>query len=322
MSYNPNPSPQPSVQGTDQDTALNGSAALSRMLARPPISALVQSAHIPPSSVPGDVSMADWDDLLNAVKSRLLMSANEDFAHSRDPRPEGPLEFVQSEMIDCVGALNQLHTTLSHELERHKTLQGDIEAAQAALARKHSELLGTQAQERRSRHLARHDSLTALPNRSHFSQRLDQTLALQLEAAHPEPLAVLFLDLDYFKQINDTHGHAAGDEVLKIVATRLIQSVRVEDCVSRLGGDEFACLLGGFPDRQRLGQHAARILAAVAAPLQVRKLSLTIRPSIGVALYPSDGSTGPVLLERADVAMYAAKKTRSGYAFYDEISSR
>lgn len=314
------PSVQPHFHATDQGSAVNGSALGEMPVSKVPVTGSAQSAHLPPPSLPGDVAMADWHDLLNAVKTRLLQTASDDFVESRDLRIETGLVQVQAEMIDCVAALNQLHTTLTHELERYKNLKSDIDLAQAALARKHHELMGSQALERRSRHLANHDALTSLPNRLHFSQRLGQALAAQLETAERGLLAVLFLDLDYFKQVNDLHGHAKGDEVLKIVATRLIHAIRVEDCVSRLGGDEFACLLGGFPDRQQLGLHASKVLTSVAAPMLIGELSLCIRPSIGIALYPDDGLTGPALLEHADAAMYVAKKRGSGYAFYDEIA--
>lgn len=310
------------LQVTDQDRAVNGSAMARVPPPRALFAAPVQNAHIPAPSLPGDVSMEDWHELLNAVKSRLLLTASEDFAESTGLRLEGSLEKVQTEMVDCVSALNQLHATLTHELERHRNLKRDIDAAQSALARKHNELLGTQAQERRSRHLASHDGLTSLPNRSHFCQCLNQALGQQLEVAERDTLAVLFLDLDLFKQVNDTHGHAVGDEVLKIAATRLRQSIRAEDIVSRLGGDEFACLLRGFPDRQTLGLHAAKILTTFASAMSIGTLNLMIRPSIGIAVFPGDGVIGPELLQHADAAMYVAKKKSSGYAFYDEVQER
>ena len=322
MSANLLQNPQSVFNGAVHNGASNREPPGHGLPARVLFAAADQSAHAPPPCAPGDVSMADWHDLLNAVKARLLLTASEDFVESRGQRLERTLEMVQTEMIDCVAALDQLHTTLSNELERHKNLQHGIEAAQAALARKHSELTGTQAQERRSRHLGHHDSLTALPNRRYFCQRLDQALAQQLESAERQMLAVLFLELEHFKQINDTHGHAAGDEVLKTVATRLAQHSRSEDSVSRLVGDEFACLLGGFPDRQRLGLYATEVLAAVAAPIWVGGLSLTVYPSIGIAMFPGDGLTSLALLQHADAAMHVAKKNRSGYAFYDELAQR
>jgi diguanylate cyclase len=315
-------SPQPLFYATEQGDAVNGTATVRKVSGAALLRAATRHAHTPPPSAPGDVAMADWHDLLNAVKSRLLMTAHEDFSESRSLRPAFALEQVQSEMIDCVAALNQLHSTLSHELERHRNLKHDIAAAQAALAHKHSELVGTQAQERRARHLSRHDGLTSLPNRDYFLHSLDQALARQLELAERESLAVVFLDLDLFKLINDTHGHAVGDEVLKIVADRLSHTIRAEDSVSRLGGDEFACLLGGFPDRPHIRQHAAKVLAAVSEPMEIGGLTLVIRPSIGIAMCPGDGLTSPALLEHADIAMYSAKRRSLGFAFYDEIPQR
>lgn len=311
--------PLPLFHATDLSGAVNRSAFGHDPSGAALLRAAPNGVHTPPPSAPGDVSMVDWHDLLNAVKTRLLMTAQEDFSESRNLRPAVVLDHVQTEMIDCVAALNQLHSTLTHELERHRNLKHDIEAAQAALVRKHSELVGTQALERRARHLARHDGLTSLPNRDYFLHTLDQALARQLEMAERESLAVVFLDLDLFKLVNDNHGHAVGDEVLKIVAARLCRTVRAEDSVSRLGGDEFACLLGGFPGRSHIRQHAAKVLAAIAEPMEIADLTLVIRPSIGIAMCPGDGQTSPALLERADVAMYSAKRRSLGFAFYDEI---
>ena len=133
---------------------------------------------------------------------------------------------------------------------------------------------------------------------------------------------MLYLDLDDFKKVNDTHGHAVGDELLRVVAARLSRSVRADDVVSRLGGDEFACLLGDLPAREQLSHLACKVLDAVAAPCQIGPLRLHIRPSIGIAVCPSDGETADLLLEHADAAMYNAKRHRSGYAFFDEQSAR
>jgi diguanylate cyclase (GGDEF)-like protein len=128
---------------------------------------------------------------------------------------------------------------------------------------------------------------------------------------------VLYLDLDGFKPINDLHGHDAGDELLRIVAARLARSIRAEDMVCRLGGDEFACLLSDPLNRERLGHLACKLFDAVSAPLQLGPLKLTVRPSIGIAVCPTDGATTDALLKCADAAMYRAKRHQSGYAFFD-----
>ena len=129
---------------------------------------------------------------------------------------------------------------------------------------------------------------------------------------------MLYLDLDGFKPINDIYGHATGDELLKIVAARLNQAVRSEDMVSRLGGDEFACLLSDLPSREQLSHMACKLFDAVSAPVKIGQLTLTVRPSIGMAMCHDDGATAEELIKNADVAMYRAKRQQSGYAFFDE----
>jgi len=183
------------------------------------------------------------------------------------------------------------------------------------LAAARIELVEARLGERRARHLAQHDSLTALPNRSHFSERLDQALRGDDEQA--PALAVLFLDLDGFKPINDRHGHDAGDTLLRIVAERLSRSVRSQDMVCRLGGDEFACMLNAPRDREHLSQLATKLFAAVSAPLTVGGVQISVKPSIGIAVCPSDGDTSATLLKRADSAMYRAKRRQLGFAFFD-----
>jgi diguanylate cyclase (GGDEF)-like protein len=241
---------------------------------------------------------AEWELLLSAVRTRLSLTAG-----------------AAPAVLDCVHDLGLLQGMLAHDLGRFQQLELDLFDTRTALAQARAELDGTRAGEQRARHLAQHDSLTLLPNRSHFRERLDDALGL---SDHPlrQPLAVLYLDLDGFKPINDRHGHDAGDELLRIVAARLSRAVRAGDMVSRLGGDEFACLLADLPGRQQLCQLACKLFDAVSAPVKVGKLQLTVRPSIGIAICPTDGATTDALLKSADAAMYAAKRDRTGYAFF------
>ncbi len=131
----------------------------------------------------------------------------------------------------------------------------------------------------------------------------------------PTALAVLFLDLDDFKSINDRHGHETGDEMLRIVAQRLGRVMREGAVVCRLGGDEFACLLPNTMGDAQLSRLAAQVFDAVSAPLKVGALKLSVRPSIGIAVYPTDGDSTTALLQHADAAMYHAKRQQLGYAF-------
>ena len=205
-------------------------------------------------------------------------------------------------------------TPLEGALENNARLEEQVTQLRSALARAHRDLQGTRAGERRARHSAQHDGLTQLPNRMYFEACLQEALTEHLHTR--QGLAVFFLDLDGFKQVNDTHGHAAGDTLLRIVAARLNQAVRQEDVVCRLGGDEFACLLRGLSQAQQLTQLAAKLFDSVTAPCHLETSTLSVRPSIGIALCPQDGLSGPELLAHADAAMYRAKREQTGYAFF------
>jgi diguanylate cyclase (GGDEF)-like protein len=161
-----------------------------------------------------------------------------------------------------------------------------------------------------------HDSTTGLPNRDLFDDRL--THAIALAKRHTWMLAVMFLDLDRFKFINDTHGHAVGDRVLKEVAKRLLQTARDEDTVCRNGGDEFLYLLMNPQSKENIERIAGTLLKTVGQPVDVGDLQSVIAVSIGIAVYPASGITGEQLIRNADVAMYRAKKHSRGFAFFEE----
>jgi len=164
------------------------------------------------------------------------------------------------------------------------------------------------------RHQARHDALTDLPNRVLLHERIVATRGDGSDA--PRPFALLLLDLDHFKEVNDTVGHERGDALLRTVAARLQAVTRADDTVARLGGDEFAVLLPGA-DADGAARVAEAIRAALDAPLHVEGLLLRVGASVGGALAPAHGLDGDTLLRRADVAMYVAKRTRRGYALYE-----
>ncbi|MDT8386832.1 MAG: EAL domain-containing protein [Thiogranum sp.] len=160
---------------------------------------------------------------------------------------------------------------------------------------------------------AQHDNLTNLPNRSLLFERME--VALQNAQDDNEPLALCIMDLDQFKEINDTLGHHIGDRLLQEVARRLASVLRRTDTVSRLGGDEFAALLPGA-DHQRAKAICRKIIAAMERPIKVENLRLRIGISIGIALCPEHGGDGNLLLQHADVAMYEAKRKALGFCFY------
>jgi diguanylate cyclase (GGDEF)-like protein len=172
------------------------------------------------------------------------------------------------------------------------------------------------------RYQAQHDALSGLPNRSLFLEHLAQ--GLNRAARNGLRLAVLFLDLDRFKSVNDTLGHRIGDELLKAVALRLKQSLRVNDLVARLGGDEFCVLLEDIRSAEEAANVARKISAQFAESFELLGHRLYSRPSIGIALYPSDGADAETLLRNADTAMYEAKRTAEwDFAFYrPELTER
>jgi len=160
----------------------------------------------------------------------------------------------------------------------------------------------------RARFQAEHDALTGLPNRVLLFDRLSE--ALRDSRRRGTQVGVLFIDLDRFKPINDTHGHAAGDTVLQSIAERLKRSVRDTDSVARLGGDEFVVVLRDVEAPDHARQVAHEIQAALTKPIWLSGLSVRVSASIGVALGPQAGETAEDLLHRADQAMYAAKRVR------------
>ncbi len=176
--------------------------------------------------------------------------------------------------------------------------------------------------EERIRHLAEHDSLTGLPNRSLLQDRLRQAMA-RAEREQTR-LALLFVDLDRFKLVNDSLGHAVGDALLVETAHRLLSSVRASDTVSRQGGDEFLVLLADIEQNDDAGRVAQKMIEALSEPCMLAGQELRITPSIGISVYPDDGADMEMLIQRADIAMYQAKESgRSTYQFHtDDMNER
>ncbi len=164
-------------------------------------------------------------------------------------------------------------------------------------------------------HRARHDVLTGLPNRALLQDRLSEAVAVRPDDG--PSFALLLLDLDRFKEVNDTFGHPVGDQLLQQIGPRLQEALRDEDTVARLGGDEFAILLPGV-NEAGAQEVAERLLAALEPPFVLGGLPITISvgASIGIALYPAHGSDADALLRQADIAMYAAKGAQGGYMVY------
>lgn len=215
---------------------------------------------------------------------------------------EGELWSVRSD-----GATFPIRASLS----AIRDAQGAITSYMALL----SDITDRKRMEEETRHLAHHDPLTGLPNRVLFMDRLAQALAAN-RRQHAE-FALMFLDLDHFKAINDTHGHEAGDAVLQEVAARLTRCVRGVDTVSRLGGDEFVVLLTDIGGVDQAAHVASTVMQSVARPVQTGGRGVNLSVSIGIAICPSDGQDTKTLLRHADVAMYHAKQNgRNEFCFF------
>jgi diguanylate cyclase (GGDEF)-like protein len=169
----------------------------------------------------------------------------------------------------------------------------------------------------RVEYLAYHDKLTALANRSLFSRLLDQSI--HQARRYERKFALLFLDLDRFKQINDTLGHEAGDQVLQEVARKLRTCLRDSDTVARLGGDEFVVLLPELAEVKFAATVAQKILSAVARPFRLVGNEFSVTVSIGISTFPDDGQDEQTLMKNADIAMYQAKaEGKNNFQFYSE----
>lgn len=171
--------------------------------------------------------------------------------------------------------------------------------------------------EQKLKHLARYDSLTELPNRRMLNEHLQQ--AHLVAKRHNKRYALLFLDVDHFKHINDNYGHSFGDKLLVIIAQRLMLSVRKEDMIARFGGDEFAIIIDDIHVNVNLEHIAEKIIDTIAQPIVIDHQELYVTISIGIALYPDDGETIEMLVSNADAAMYRTKvEGRNSFAFFTQ----
>ena len=179
-----------------------------------------------------------------------------------------------------------------------------------------SDLTELRRKDEQIRHHAYHDPLTGLPNRLLLQDRLDH--AIEVAKRERSQLAVMFIDLDRFKVVNDSLGHDAGDALLIQVTQRLKDGLRRSDTISRLGGDEFVVILTGFSSGAEVADVADKIIASIGCPIEVKGHKVSVGASIGVGLFPQDGEEGAILLRNADTAMYRAKSMgRNTFSFFD-----
>ena len=205
-----------------------------------------------------------------------------------------------------------IYDDVTAEHAARESLQASRDALERAVAERTAEL---QAANARAQHLADHDPLTGLPNRRLLEDRLTQALALSYR--NRKQTAVMFVDLDRFKAINDTLGHAVGDVLLKEVARRLVKQLRVGDTICRIGGDEFVVVLPEIKRSEDAANVAQKVLEQLSAPVKVEEADLGVTPSIGIAIFPDDGRDAETLIRNSDAAMYHAKQMgRANYQFF------
>jgi diguanylate cyclase (GGDEF)-like protein len=202
-----------------------------------------------------------------------------------------------------------------HELDGRIVLMQHHPMKDGGWVSTHEDITEQRQAEARIQHLARHDALTELPNRTEF---LEQMARAEAGLARGEMAAVLYIDLDHFKAVNDTLGHAAGDAVIKQASARLWGTTRETDVLARLGGDEFAILMRPLDGADAAARVADRIVKSMAAPMQINGHQVHIGASVGIAVGPGDGTTTDALVKNADLALYRAKSDgRSTYHFFE-----
>jgi diguanylate cyclase len=212
------------------------------------------------------------------------------------------------EAIEVIQSAN----ALTRKWQNERIVRRQVETLEQAVTARTE---GLETANKQLRHLATHDALTGLPNRVLMDDRISQSIALA--DSQDQTFAVMLLDLDRFKSVNDSLGHRAGDELLKEVAQRLKGVVRDIDTVARLGGDEFVLIITPSPERDVAQQVATRIIDALQAPVRIAGVEIHTSPSIGIAFYPVDAATVESLLANADAAMYSAKERgRNNYQLF------
>ena len=211
------------------------------------------------------------------------------------------------------GKVHQMELIATPLFDENKKCIGIVESTRDITH--HLELQATLHQQKEKLHyLAYHDNLTDLANRVLFEERLEQAISQAERQA--EKFALLFIDLNKFKQINDTLGHKVGDKVLKIISKTMRQQVRREDTLARIGGDEFTLLIERIKSPADVYRLAKKILQAIERPIHYEGELLKLSASIGVALYPTDATETEELIRYADMAMYKAKNSSNNIVFF------
>ncbi|MCJ9713174.1 diguanylate cyclase, partial [Bordetella hinzii] len=223
-----------------------------------------------------------------------------------------PIRNSQNTVIGCFAFYYRQPRSAASQAFHQSLVDACTHLCALALEREHAR--------QRIRQLAFYDGLTGIPNRSLLLAKAEQAIASA--ARNDDPLAVLFIDLDRFKQVNDSLGHVAGDELLRAAADRIRDKLRPTDLVGRLSGDEFVVVLPQA-DADRAADAVERLQAELALPLQLAGTDLSVSACVGVAMFPADGRDMETLLQRADLAMYQAKtRGRGRFSFFSREMNR
>ncbi|HUG28304.1 MAG TPA: diguanylate cyclase [Gemmatimonadales bacterium] len=229
-------------------------------------------------------------------------------------------EAVEHKVAKAADDLRLVNLKLSEEVAERILVESELATTKTDLAEARGHLSEAQARTEEAQRSALYDRLTELPNRVMFEHGLEY--GLSQAKRHGWGLAVLFIDLDDFKAINDSHGHDVGDEVLRTVAARLQSFVRQEDLVSRWGGDEFVCMCLEVKQEADVIRLAEKTIDRLAEAFEVNGTTLSIKASIGIAIYPADGETTAVLFKNADTAMYEAKASTQRVVLFRDARGR
>ncbi|MDD4912504.1 MAG: EAL domain-containing protein [Sideroxydans sp.] len=240
-----------------------------------------------------DLETVDDDEAIEQRKNNLLKTGRDDFESYYRTRSGHILNVDVSIRLVTLPDGRKVFQTLFQDITARKEAESQIE------------------------HLAYHDQLTGLANRRLLEDRLEQAISSAVRRDYT--MGLLYLDLDHFKDVNDSLGHHVGDLLLQLVSQRLLKCIRAEDTLARMGGDEFVVMLGELHTAEDAARTAEKILVELGLPLQLGDDELRISPSIGISMFPQDGHDAESLLKHADVALYQAKQSgRATYRFYTQ----
>ncbi|MCP4127095.1 MAG: sensor domain-containing diguanylate cyclase, partial [Gammaproteobacteria bacterium] len=291
---------------------------IAKMFDAPRIAALVLDSHL------NIISVNPTFSSLTGFNSEFILGKTPECLHS-DKNNQARLHAAWENLMDSGSWEGELWCATKSEgdinIRLTATTMDRADGAPSDIAVQFSNITQINEQERQLIQWATHDELTSLPNRHLFFYNLDEVIA-NAERTQQE-FALLFIDLDYFKNVNDKMGHKCGDQLLKLVSVRLQKCIRKSDTIARVGGDEFTAIIRNFTTRKQVEITAKKINDALAHPFNINNSQISIAGSVGIALYPNDAEEAEQLYHLADLAMYQAKRNgRSTYHFYSSSTKQ